>query len=31
MYGVNRAALVVKMKQPYLDWTNSLPDSDDML
>jgi len=30
MYAVNRSALVIKMKQPYLDWTKSLPDSDDM-
>jgi len=30
MYAVNRSAIVIKMKQPYLDWTNSLPDSDKM-
>ena len=30
MYAVNRSAVVIKMKQPYLEWTNSLPDSDDM-
>lgn len=26
MYALNRSAIVIKLKQPYLDWTNSLPD-----
>ena len=26
MYRVERAVLLVKLKQPYLDWTKSLPD-----
>ena len=30
MYAVDRSAVVIRMKQPYLDWTNSLPDSDEM-
>lgn len=29
MYRVERAVLLVKLKQPYLDWTRSLPDAGD--
>ena len=27
MYILNRSAVVIKLKQPYLDWANSLPDA----
>ena len=28
MYIINRSAIIVKLKQPYIDWTNSLDASD---
>ena len=30
MYALNRSAIVVKIKQPYLDWANSLADPEPM-
>lgn len=30
MYAVNRSAIIIKFKQPYLGWTKSLPDADDI-
>jgi len=30
MYAVDRSAIVIKMKQPYLTWVNALPDMDPM-
>jgi hypothetical protein len=28
MYNINRAIVIIKMKQPYIDWIKNLPDSD---
>ena len=28
MYIINRSAIIVKLKQPYVDWANSLDNSD---
>ena len=30
MYAVDRSAIVIRMKQPYLDWIKSLPDAEDL-
>ena len=30
MFILNRSAIVIKLKQPYLDWANKLPDPDDI-
>ena len=30
MYALNRSAIVIKLKQPYLDWTKTLLDSEDV-
>lgn len=28
MYIINRSAIIVRLKQPYIDWANSLDDSE---
>lgn len=31
MESINRSAIVVKIKQPFIDWLKQLPDADDVL